>query len=476
MTRSLESNLAGTWYPAGRDALESEVRRMLASEAEPAAGGDPVVGLIEPHAGFAYSGQVAAAGFRLVKGGRYHRVILIGPSHHDYFEGAVVPDATGYDTPLGTVPLDTEALGALAGMAGFRSGNTAFIKEHCLEIELPFLQAALQPGWKLVPVLLGHDMPDDLAVKIAAGLKRFSGSGTLLVASSDFTHYGRNFRYVPFKDDLKERLYDLDGGAVSRIVAGDRAGLRSYVTRTGATICGRNAIDILMRLLPGSAQGELLRYDTSGNMTSDWSHSVSYAAIAFRAPEDALRPQDRRWLLNLARASIRSALEGTEPPAGPPEDGPAILRAGRATFVTLKVPGPGGYRLRGCIGNLTASRPLHRSVSDNACKSAFSDPRYEPLDSGELDRVRIEISVLSPMQPVDDPDKIEPGRDGVQLVSDHRTAVFLPQVATEQGWDRTALLENLSLKAGLERGAWKRSRLSVFQAVAFGEEPEDGAV
>ncbi|MBD3868143.1 MAG: AmmeMemoRadiSam system protein B [Acidobacteria bacterium] len=486
MIHSLGPNLAGTWYPADRDELQSEVRRMLATEGDPDAGADPVIALIEPHAGYAYSGQVAAAGFRQVRGERFRRVIMLGPSHHEYFKGAAIPMAAGYNTPMGTVPLDTEVLGDLAGKTGFLPGNTAFEKEHCLEIELPFLQEALAPGWKLVPVLLGHDLPEDMATQVAAGLQHWYDSGTLLVASSDLTHFGHSFQYVPFKDDLPERIRDLDMGALDRILAGDREGFRSYVTRTGATICGRNAIDILMRMVPGSAQAELLRYDSSGNMTSDWKHSVSYAALAFRAsgidsnpgvPDDdhALRPGDRNWLLNLAREAIRSTLDRTEEPQGPPEDCPPILLANRATFVTLQAPGPGGYRLRGCIGNMTPRHPLYRSVMDNACKSAFSDPRFDALERKELDRVRIEISVLSPMQPVDDPETIVPGRDGVQLASGSRVAVFLPQVAKEQGWDREELLDNLSLKAGLKKGSWKQSRLSAFQATVFGEEPDDGA-
>ena len=279
-----------------------------------------------------------------------------------------------------------------------------------------------------------------------------------------------------------EKLRDLDMGAVGRITAGDREGFRSYVIRTGATICGRNAIDILMRIVPGDACAELLRYDTSGNMTSDWSHSVSYAALSFRAsgdgpaheePDDdaALRSGDRAWLLNLARESIRSSLDKQEPPVAPPEDSPSIFRAERATFVTLKVPARGGCRLRGCIGNMEPCRPLYRSVFENARKAAFSDPRFDPLERHELDRVRIEISVLTPMRPVADPSEIVPGRDGVQLSRSGRTAVFLPQVATEQGWDRIALLENLCRKAGLARTAWKKAKLLVFRAIVFGEPP-----
>ena len=484
MTRSLGPNLAGSWYPATAETLRADIRRMLAEE-EPDTATEPVVALIQPHAGYTYSGQVAAAGFRQVQGRRFERVILIGPSHHETMEGAAVPDATGYVTPMGQVPLDTAALQVLKGEAGFLSTNRPFDKEHCIEIQLPFLQEALQPGWKLLPVLLGHDLPSDLAGRIAGALNRRSGPGTLVIASSDFTHYGRSFRYVPFEDDLPEKLRDLDMGAVGRIIAGDREGFRSYVTRTGATICGRNAIDILMRMVPGDARAELLRYNTSGNMTSDWRHSVSYAALSFRTADggpaheepgddDALRSGERDWLLNLARESIRSSLDQQEPPAAPPEDSPPIFRAERATFVTLKVPDRGGYRLRGCIGNMEPYRPLYRSVFENARKAAFSDPRFDPLERQELDRARIEISVLTPMRPVDDPSEIVPGRDGVQLSSSGRTAVFLPQVAEEQGWDRIALLENLCRKAGLHRTAWKKAELSVFQAIVFGEPRNDG--
>jgi len=281
MKRTLGPNLAGTWYPADADVLRADIRRMLDSTEPQETASAPVLALIEPHAGYMYSGQVAAAGFRLLEGRRFNRVILIGPSHHDAFTGVAVPTATDYHTPLGLVALDQDGTRFLADRPGFLSTNDPFLKEHCLEIELPFLQETLAPGWELVPLLIGYDFGQGVEADVAAALQELAGPDTLLVASSDFTHYGHNFGYIPFEENVPEQLRELDLGAVEKIVSGDRDGFRRYVQKTGATICGRHAIDLLMRVLPDSSPCELVSYNTSGQITGDWSHSVSYATLAF---------------------------------------------------------------------------------------------------------------------------------------------------------------------------------------------------
>jgi AmmeMemoRadiSam system protein B len=184
-------------------------------------------------------------------------------------------------TPLGDAAFDGGVLDGLRGSDAIRSDDRVFVPEHALESELPFLQRVLRGDVPIVPILLGGGSTEQDAARLAAALQPFVTSRSLVVVSSDFTHYGPRFGYVPFTDRLPERLRALDGGALERIAAGDAAGFARYTETTGATICGRRAIDVLLRLTAGAGGGALVEYDTSGRMTDDFSHSVSYASIAF---------------------------------------------------------------------------------------------------------------------------------------------------------------------------------------------------
>jgi hypothetical protein len=226
---------------------------------------------------------VAARGFARLGGDEYRRVVLLGPSHYAAFPGAVLSGATVYRTPLGDVPIDTEACAALSGRPGFRGDDRPFRPEHCLEAEIPFLQRRLRPGWRLLPVLVGTLGGADDARRLADGLRPYADDASLVVVSSDFTHYGPRFHFVPFRQHVPRSLERLDLGAVERILARDADGFDAYVERTGATICGRNPIRVLLDLLPPDVEGELAAYDTSGRITGEWDHSVSYASLVFRA-------------------------------------------------------------------------------------------------------------------------------------------------------------------------------------------------
>jgi AmmeMemoRadiSam system protein B len=277
---TLEPAVAGSWYPASESALAEVVDRWLGRASVPPASARPV-GLIAPHAGYAYSGEVASHGFRTVLGARYARVIVVGPSHYAAFRGAVIPDADAYRTPLGAVELDRGALEALRQAEGFEMNGAAFRPEHSVEAEIPFLQRALAPGWRLVPVLVGGGSSGPMAARIARGLRALAGPDTLVVASSDFTHFGVRFGYVPFRDEIPDRIRELDMGALRLIEATDADGLEVYLEKTGATVCGRDAIGVLLRMLPPGTRATLLCYDTSGRLTGDWSHTVSYASVVF---------------------------------------------------------------------------------------------------------------------------------------------------------------------------------------------------
>jgi AmmeMemoRadiSam system protein B len=273
--------VAGSFYPAGRAALATLVDRLLAQAPETRG---QALAAIAPHAGFSFSGALAAASLRAIAGPDVARVILIGPSHYFGFRGAAMPDAArAYRTPLGDVPIDVAALGSLRAQDGIIADDRYFAREHALECELPFLQHLLPAGFALIPILLGGAATRVDAARLAGQLLPLIDAGTRVVVSSDFTHYGPRFDYVPFMDDVPARLLALDHGAVRAIEAGDAAAFASYVDATGATICGRRAIDVLLGLPCGRAGGRLLAYDTSGRQTGQWDHSVSYASMVFPA-------------------------------------------------------------------------------------------------------------------------------------------------------------------------------------------------
>jgi len=241
-----------------------------------------VVAVVVPHAAYEYSGPTAARAFAAAGAG-VRRAIVLAPSHFAGFRGAALLPMRGYRTPLGVVPIDAEATAALARAPLVRPNPAVFMREHALEIQLPLLQG-LAPECTLVPLLVGSLEPGDAAA-LAAALRSLLEPGTLLVASSDLTHYGRRFDYLPVPPTdaatVAAAVRRLDEGALEHIVARDADGFVAYVERTGATICGRSPIEVVLRALPAGARGERLAYTTSLDATGDYEHTVSYAAVAF---------------------------------------------------------------------------------------------------------------------------------------------------------------------------------------------------
>jgi len=228
-----------------------------------------------------YSGAVAGAVFARLKMARYKRVILIGPSHYACFTGAAMPCSAFYRTPLGDIPIDRAAIERLASHANLRAEQQPFLPEHCLEAALPFLQRVLASKFELLPLLLGNANAEAIHADLADILREEMTPDDLVVVSSDFIHYGPRFEYVPVTDDIPAGIKKIDTGAIEQIIELNRSGFTAYVARTGATICGRDAIDLLLRLLPGGTTAALVKYDTSGRMTGSWDHSVSYAGLVF---------------------------------------------------------------------------------------------------------------------------------------------------------------------------------------------------
>jgi len=442
-----------------------------------------LLALISPHAGYVYSGLAAAYGYNRLNGQVIHRVIILAPSHYVAFHGVSIPDVTHYETPLGKIPLAREITKKLLLNPLFSTVPQAHTKEHSVEMQLPMLQRVLK-DFSLVPLVFGQVGKKEFK-GIAGALRPFIDKETLLIASSDFTHYGPRFEYVPFKDNVRTRLRALDLGAVDRILAGDFEGFLQYRQRTGATICGFVPIATLLKLLPADTRPRLLHYYTSGDLTGDYQNSVSYVSMAFYEGDGKETAQEKKGatlldtlplngkeqetLLTISRKTLEEGIrhQRLHPVSPPAYDLSPRLMSNRGVFVTLQENG----RLRGCIGNIIGTDSLFRGVAENTLNSALRDTRFEPVRAEELPAIDIEISVLTPPEPIARPEDFIVGRHGIILREGGSEAVFLPQVAPEQGWDREETLTHLSLKAGLSEDAWKKkdARFLVFHAQVFGE-------
>jgi AmmeMemoRadiSam system protein B/AmmeMemoRadiSam system protein A len=473
----LKSTLAGNWYTADAGTLSKQIEGLFdKAEVKPI---NNVIALILPHAGYQYSGQTAASGLKTT-GKQYKRVIVIGPSHRVPMEEVLsVPRATVYETPLGQIPLDVEFIEKLLKHSIFQNVPQANESEHSTQIEVPLLQYKLK-DFKLVPIVAG-DCSEETIIKAGKILKSLVDDDTLVIASSDFTHFGPNYGYVPFKENIPEQLKQLDMGAYEYIKSLDYKGFLDYRSKTGATICGFVPISILLSMLDKPAEVNLIKYTTSGEIMGDYTNSVSYFAIAVsgkwgkpseiqpEASTNKLSEEDKNQLLVLARKSLVYFLQNHRIPEVSELNVTVsdAMKYQQAAFVTLEE----DSQLRGCIGDIFPRQPLYKSVISNAINAGVRDWRFPPVRMAECNNIKIEISALTPPVPIDSPDKIRIGRDGVILSKNGYSAVFLPQVAPEQGWDVNQMLTHLSLKAGLSRDAWKEGAdFLIFQADVFGED------
>ena len=279
---------AGSWYPGEADALRARIRQLASESADTQL--DPQHGrlraLIVPHAGYDYSGSTAAAGYKLLKGKKYRRVVVIGAAHYEDVPGMSVLDVDAYQTPLGKVELDRAAIAPMHRSPLVMSHPYAHNREHSIEMQLPFLQAMLAPGWKLVPILIG-DLTRLQYQQAGRLVAKLLDEDTLLVISGDFVHYGPGYDFVPFPHDEKtaQRIARLDKAMVEHIHNIDPGGLSRYRNEMDLNDCVYPSAMVLLNLLPDDAEDTkvtIIRYQTSGAVTGNYRNSVSYLAIAFQ--------------------------------------------------------------------------------------------------------------------------------------------------------------------------------------------------
>ncbi len=463
-----DSPYAGSWYPGGRADLEGLLDALfLQSRARtgvwrPA---DPL-GFVVPHAGPAYSGRVAAAAYRCLGAGRPRRVIVLGFSHRGGARGVALPDAASICTPLGEVALDEATASTLLRRPPFTRVPERRVCDHSVEIQLPFLQRAA-PDAAVTALYVGplEAWERDAAAEALAALWE---PGTVYLASSDLTHFGRSFGYQPFPADADaaSRLRELDFESIEAAGSLDPALFRESLAETGDTVCGSDPIALLLAVLARLGEAGIyqhtLDYETSGDITGDFSHCVSYGSLGyFRSGAFALNAEDGAALLDSAAATFESLRHTGRRQCIPAAGGSAALDDRRGLFVSLHQ----GDRLLGCVGHKDGREPLREAAAALTISAALDDPRFEPASavSGPVD---IEISVLTPMKRITGAARFRVGTHGGYLrVGAHR-GLLLPQVAAGRFERAEDFLDALSRKACLGSGGWHdaRARLYVFEA------------
>jgi AmmeMemoRadiSam system protein B/AmmeMemoRadiSam system protein A len=469
-----EAGVAGSFYPADPKVLAATIDDMLA-HATPQPIHGPILAVVAPHAGYPYSGPVAAYTYAALKGHKYARVVVIAPSHFEAFDFTSVYEGDGYATPLGTVPVDKAFVGQLAKMSptirlSSRGHDpTSAGAEHAIEVELPWLQRVLG-NFQLVPIIMGdpsYESSRALGVALAKLIQSENkDGGTLIVASSDLSHYH------PYDD-----AETIDQKTLHALEAWDYLSMsRNFETRVWEA-CGGAPIVAAMIAAErmGANQAQVLKYANSGDATGDHSRVVGYSADVFVRAHDesaaepafSLSGHDKDELLALARKSVEHAVtqeKAYEPGASASE----TLNQESGAFVTLRESGA----LRGCVGYTSAIKPLYMTVRDTATLAALRDTRFHPVTASELPQLDYEVSVLSPLRHVMDIEQIKVGQHGLLMKNGGYEGLLLPQVPVEQKWDRQKFLEQTCIKAGMNSSCWKDPDTDIFMftAVVFGEQ------
>jgi hypothetical protein len=469
---------AGSFYPRTRDALMKQLDELVEGAA-PNRHFDSIVAIIAPHAGYVYSGTVAASAYNQLSPARkYDNVFILGSSHHMNFSGAALYDCGHFITPLGLARVNLSLTRKLIHdhPSLFRSGQEVHAPEHSIEVQIPFLQRLYKEDLQIVPIILGTQQPA-MCRKIAGALKPYLTSRNLFVISTDFSHYP-NYADATRTDALTAAAITRNAPAefISEIQSIDNQYVPGLVTR----ICGWTSMLTLLDITEKMAgiQYIPIQYMNSGDVPAgEKDRVVGYQALVVtRESVSAGNPEtdsifgftrrEKDQLLRIARNSISHYLAFGGVLKIDERNIPASFLTHAGAFVTLNKNG----QLRGCIGQFTADIPLYQVVQEMAIAAAVRDDRFDPVTSDELPRLHVEISVLTPMRKVSSIDEIMLGRHGIYLRKGNRGGTFLPQVAEETGWTREEFLSHCARdKAGIGWDGWKDADIYVYEAYVFGE-------
>jgi hypothetical protein len=484
--------VAGQFYPADERELKEQIEGFLEKADSPRTEGR-VRAIMAPHAGYDFSGQVAAEAYKQIQAGDIKTVVIIGNSHSSFFEGAAIDGSQGWDTPLGEVAIDARLANKMVADAeSIVFDSTPHEKEHSLEVQLPFLQTVLGNGFQIVPILFGNIKDESECRALAEILAAHLREDDIVVVSSDMSHY-------PSYEDAnrmdKQTLKIIESCDIEELEEHINTSLSEGVPGEDTLLCGEDAVKTVMHLanIKQWDIARVLKYANSGDVViGDKDRVVGYGAMVFadstakeeaeqeqEAPIEAspgmfdkiaspLTPKQRESLLGIAQKTVESYIsQGVKPEFNITDD---RLQKREGAFVTLKKDG----ELRGCIGHIVQTeKPLWQAVQDLAIASALKDDRFEPVTLDELPDLTYEVSVLSEPLQVDDWRQVQPGEHGVIIRQGGQTGVFLPQVAKETGWNREEFLSQLCFqKLGSTPDCYKdpESEIFIFTAQVFSQQ------
>ncbi len=457
---------AGQFYPATKSKLNAQLDELFIRAKKNEVQNDLLRAIISPHAGYIFSGEVAASAFNQIdKNTTCERVFVLASSHQFHFAGAAVFSSGDYNTPLGKIKVDTKLAQELLKTSElFCEKPEAHQSEHSLEVQLPFLQHKLGDRFTLVPIILGTNNPEEVK-EIATILKPWFTSENLFIISTDFSHY------PDFED-----AGNIDADTANAICSNNPKMLldvlennnKKNINNLSTSLCGWTSVLTLLYLTENEKLNfRQIHYKNSGcsspygnkqRVVGYWAISVSEERKFFRVTK-----KEREELLFKARQALKNyILTGSAGQILPPEsDG--ILREQTGVFVSVYVDG----KLRGCVGNFGGDKSLNDLVQTSAV-SAAKDSRFDKIHSQEIAALELEISVLSPLKKINSTDEIELGKHGIYIKKGENTGTFLPQVAKKTGWNLDEFLGHCSReKAGIGWDGWKKAELFIYEAYIF---------
>ncbi len=458
--------VAGRFYKGSKITLEMELKLLLeSSENKPL---DDVYGLIVPHAGYVFSGDIAATAYtKIPRDKKYKTIFILASSHVMKFNGASVYSVGDYITPLGKVPIDKEIISDLIDSNLFvRFNANVHRTEHSIEVQLPFLQYWLKNDFKIVPIVIGSANPS-LCKGLAESLKKYYTKDNLFIVSTDFSHYPSYEDAVKIDKITADAIVSGDTGKLIKTL-GDNMNLN--IPNLSTSLCGAAAVLTFMHLVDTDDKYHLIKYANSGDsrIYGDTNSVVGYYSIVVNRnlKPFALSAEDTKSLLLIARNAIKTYAENGQVLKIDVDKQSESLLKEFGAFVSLYK----DDKLRGCIGNFGASLPLCKQIRDMAISASFKDSRFDPVLLNELKDLHIEISVLSPMKKIKSIEEIVLGKHGIYIKKGNASGTFLPQVVDKTKWTVEGFFGHCARdKAKIGWSGWRDAELFSYEAFVFKE-------